>query len=107
MTMRSRIHPSKRKLAGWLETGGPEEVDLHVAGCERCATSLEALAIPEPKLGDALAAFLAPPEDLVTRMNDRISDSLRNRADLKMFAELVGLPIPTAQLLLTERPLDD
>lgn len=105
--MKSRLHPSNRKLASWLETGGPDEVDEHVAECERCAAALEALAVPEPTVSEALAAFLEPPEDLVHRINDRISDSLRNRADLKMFAELIGISLPTAQLLLTERPLDD
>lgn len=105
--MKSRLHPSKRKLSAWLETGGPDDVDTHVAGCERCAASLEALAVPEPTVGDALATFLAPPDDLVDRINGRISDSLRSRADLKMFAELVGISLPTAQLLLTERPLED
>ncbi len=105
--MKSRLHPSKRKLTTWLETGGPVDVDDHVAQCERCAGTLEALAIPEPSVSDALAAFLAPPDDLVSRMNDRISDSLRNRADAKMFAELVGISLPTARLLLTERPLDE
>ncbi len=105
--MRSRLHPSKRKLAAWLESGGPEEVDAHVIDCDRCAESIEALAVPTPVLSDALAAVLTPPDDLVIRLNGRIASSLQNRADMKMFAELCGVSFPTAQLLLTDRPLDD
>ncbi len=104
---RTRLHPGKRKLETWLETGGPAEVDDHVAHCERCAAALEAIAVPEPTIGMFLASIVEPPDGLVARMNDRISDSLQNRADLRMFTELMGISLPTAQLLLTERPFDD
>ncbi|MDH4171898.1 MAG: hypothetical protein OEW42_20135 [Acidimicrobiia bacterium] len=96
------LHPSKRKLQRWLEEGGPSDVDGHVATCARCANRLEELAEPVPALSAALSASLQAPDDLVQRLGERMTQSMRNRADLAMFLELMGISWRTVQNLMTE-----
>ncbi|NNE73370.1 MAG: hypothetical protein HKN26_06890 [Acidimicrobiales bacterium] len=95
-------HPQNRRLAEWLETGLPADVDAHIMTCNRCAARIEDLAEPEPVLARALSAVLAPPTDLVPRLHHGIDGKLRNRADLQFLAGLLVLPADAARLLLTE-----
>ncbi|MEE9416805.1 MAG: hypothetical protein V3V01_16095 [Acidimicrobiales bacterium] len=97
-------HPSTKKLADWLETGGPPEVESHVTTCDRCAESMDALAVPVPSMSRALTAVLQPPNEYRERLSERISESLRNRADLALFVDLMGVPLPTAKMLLGDGP---
>lgn len=99
---RRLFHPSARKLQRWLEDGEPPEVDAHVATCARCATRLEELAAPLPELSEALSQSLQAPDDLVQRLGARMTESMRNREDLAMFLELLGIPLGTVRNLMTE-----
>ena len=102
MSRRTWFHPSARKLQRWLEEGGPDDVDRHVAECARCANRLEELATPLPELTTALARSLAAPDDLVQRLGTRMTASMRNREDLAILLELLGVPIGTVRTLFTE-----
>lgn len=96
------IHPSNRRLRAWLEEGGPDDVDAHVASCERCANRLEDLAAPTPALSDALSASLRAPDDLVQRLGARMTESMRSREDLRLMLELMGVPLDTMRSLMME-----
>ena len=96
------FHPSARKLQRWLDEGGPEDVDAHVATCARCANRLEDLAAPLPELSAALSQSLQAPEDLVQRLGARMTESMRSREDLQIILELMGIPLSTVRNLMTE-----
>ena len=96
------IHPSARKLRRWLEAGEPDDVDAHVSQCARCANRLEELATPLPELATALSQSLQAPDDLVRRLGERMTDSMRTREDLKILLELMGIPFGTVRNLMTE-----
>ncbi len=96
------IHPSSRKLRRWLDEGGPDEVDAHVAGCARCANRLEELAVPMPELSAALSQTLHPPDDLVRRLGVRMTETMRTREDLQILLDLMGIPFGTVRNLMTE-----
>lgn len=96
------FHPSSKKLQHWLDSGGPDDVDIHVAECSRCANRLEELAAPLPELTAALTASLSAPDDLVHRLGVRMTDSMRSREDLAIILELLGVPLGTVRNLITE-----
>lgn len=96
------FHPSARKLQSWLDDGGPDDVDTHVAECVRCANRLEELAAPLPELTDALARSLQAPDDLVQRLGARMTESMRAREDLQLLLELMGVPLGTVRSLMME-----
>ncbi len=95
-------HPSSRRLQHWLDAGGPEDVDTHVAGCARCANRLEELASPVPELAAALSASMQVPADLAHRLGTRMTDRMHAREDLQIFLELMGVPLGTVRNLLME-----
>lgn len=97
------LHPSTRQLRHWLET--PDEassIDDHVATCDRCAARMENLAAPLPDLATALSRSLEPPGDLVRRLGARMTTSMRNREDLQLLLDLLGVPWRTVQDLMFE-----
>lgn len=96
------IHPTKRTLRRWLESDEVDSVDDHVSACRRCANRLEELATPVPGLGDAIRRTLTPPDDLAERLGARMSESMRNREDLQIFLDLLGVPWRTVQNLVSE-----
>ena len=96
------IHPRKRTLRQWLESTDVGPVDEHVSTCRRCANLLEDLAAPGPALGDAISETLRPPDDLAHRLGVRMTDSMRNREDLQIFLDLLGVPWRTVQNLTAE-----
>lgn len=108
--MKLRFHPSAKKLERWLAADSEVELDIdvdgHVATCDRCANRLEDLALPVPELGAALSATLQAPDDLVQRLGARMSNTMRNREDLQLFLELIGVPFDTVRTLLNDTDLD-
>ncbi|MEM7142947.1 MAG: hypothetical protein AAF548_18125 [Actinomycetota bacterium] len=96
------FHPSSRKLQRWLDEGGPDDVDAHVADCARCANRLEELAAPLPELSEALTRSMQAPDDLVARLGARMSESMRAREDLQLLLELMGVPLATVRSLMME-----
>jgi hypothetical protein len=96
------LHPTKRTLSRWLDSDGTGPADDHISSCRRCANRLEDLAAPVPALGDAITRTLSPPDDLVERLGVRMNDSMRNRDDLQIFLDLLGVPWRTVQNLLDE-----
>lgn len=104
--MRWRRHPSKRSLHRWLAVAVIAEadtvVDAHVARCSRCATRLEEFAEPAPALPDALSQSLQPPDDLVRRLGTRMNDTIRDRRDLALFFDLMGVSLATVRSLMED-----
>ena len=105
--MKPIFHPSRSKLAQWLDSGGPEKVDLHVSNCDRCAAKLESIDTPTSGLGQALLNILEAPDDLADRMNERVESALRRREELMLLAGLLGIPIETARIVMSSPPDDD
>jgi len=96
------VHPTKRALRRWLDGAETDSIDEHVSTCRRCAARLEDIAAPVPDLGDAISRSLQPPDDLVERLGARMTDSMRNREDLQIFLDLLGVPWRTVQNLMIE-----
>jgi hypothetical protein len=82
----------------WLETGDPA-VESHVSTCDRCARLLEDTTPAPASFTDLLSAALTPPEDLQSRLAAGISRRLQTREDLRLLAELLGLPLYTVKSL--------
>ena len=103
-TRRFRFHPSTKRLRRWLDHGPDAEpaVEEHVLTCDRCANRLEELAHPLPGLGSALSRSLSTPDDLVARLGVRMNASIRNREDLALFFELMGVPFATVRTLMED-----
>lgn len=96
------LHPSARRLRHWLDHGEPHEVDRHVVDCARCANRLEEIATPLPEITTALSRTLQPPDDLVRRLGERMTRSMRNREDLAILLDLMGVPWHTVQYLMAD-----
>lgn len=93
-----RRHPSAIRLEAWLDTGDPV-VDAHVVTCERCARVLENTVAPGPALGDILGSVLTPPADLQARLHRGIAKKIQTREDVRLLAELLGLPLDTLRAM--------
>lgn len=104
-----RRHPSKRALREWLAGDVDEQVDLHVATCDRCSNDLEALASADTdsSLRDALLAVLDPPEDLAPRIEAGVLARLESREVLGYFADVFGAGWETTRLLATDMDARD
>lgn len=101
-------HPNRRTLQEWLEHGENTSIDDHLAGCQRCAATLEQLASEdELVLGDALAIAFAPPADFSERLERNVTERLDNRVMLTVVSDLFGAGLETSKLLLLEEPGDE
>ncbi len=98
------LHPSRAKLAAWLEGHELPDVEAHVTSCARCAARLDALAPPTADLRVALAQALQPPSDLVPRLHTGVRKRLDARQDLGLLGQMLGLPWHTARILMDEEP---
>lgn len=93
-------HPNDDALAAWLETGGPMSVAEHVEGCGRCATRLEAMeGGPIAALRPALEDTLAPPDDMVGRVQTRVAEARPQSEALRAVLDLFGAGWETMRLL--------
>lgn len=109
--MRRFFHPRDRQLSAWLHSGN-ERLDRHVDTCERCAARIEVLGgqplstdTGSAALGDALVSVLAPPPDLQPRLRAGINRKMQEREDLRLLAEMLGIPLRTIRSL-REPPQD-
>lgn len=102
-------HPSRKRLAAWLESGEVDEgLEQHVESCMKCADDLEQLAGadlvdevgPMARLDDALSTLLSPDPGLEDRMRSRVAASLQNREDLALMMSVFGSGARTARLLI-------
>ncbi len=105
-------HPSKRALREWLEGSqdptGDDAIDQHLSSCERCSAVLEQMEEQaEVDVGDALAAFYAPPPGLSDRLERKVAERLDSRAVLGVVSDLFGAGIDTSKLLFMEVPEDE
>ena len=101
-------HPGKRALRDWLNGEHDGGVDNHLAGCQRCAATLEEMAgETDYGIGDALAAVYTPPDDLAERLERRVAERLDSRVILDVITDLFGAGIETSKLLLTEDQTDE
>ena len=102
-------HPSRKRLAAWLESGEIDEgLEQHVESCHKCADELEQIASgelsvdagPTARLDDALSTLLQPEPGLEERMRTRVAASLQNREDLALMMSVFGSGARTARLLI-------
>lgn len=91
-------HPSLRRLQRWLD-GEDDDLDGHLATCERCASRIESLEVDDSALLQPLLEVLTPPEELTTRLRGGIDERMRSREDLTLLSELFGLPIRAARVM--------
>lgn len=98
------LHPSTKRLQRWLdgEAQAEPDVDAHILTCDRCANRLEELAQPLPDLSAALVESLSSPDDLVSRLGVRMNETIRNREDLSLLFELMGIPFATVRNLMED-----
>ncbi|MEM9465389.1 MAG: hypothetical protein AAGA90_08435 [Actinomycetota bacterium] len=98
------FRPSDKRLLRWLEHGDGADpaLDAYLATSDRCANRLEELAQPLPELGTALRQSLAGPDDLVARLGVRMNETIRNREDLSLVFELMGVPFATVRNLMED-----
>jgi len=103
----SLLHPSRKRIRGWLDSGDTDEgLETHLDSCTKCSDELERIASGhEQNLEPALAQLLAPPVDLGMKMEERIAASFQARQDLELVAGMFGLGVQTTRLLL--EPPDD
>jgi hypothetical protein len=106
-------HPSNEELLRWLgdnagEGAGDAGIDRHLSTCQRCATSLEQLDTTGGLAIDtALAEALAPPADLIERLEEGVGARLSSRQILDVVTDIFAAGFETTRLLLTEETDDD
>lgn len=106
------FHPSRRALQAWLQGDSDDaKLDAHVAVCQRCAATLERLADEDAEggaddLAGALAVVLAPPADLPTRLEERVTQRLDSRVMFGVLSDLFAAGVETSRLLILEEPVD-
>lgn len=98
MRFRLRRHPSKRRLEEWLAETAPN-LDAHIESCDRCANRVEDLDRPAFELRSALVEVLSLPANLQPRLAEGIDRRMRTRAELKLLAEMLGLPMSVVKTL--------
>jgi hypothetical protein len=84
-------HPNAARLQAWLETGEPNRVGRHVAGCERCMTSVEELSLFDDSLRADIAEVWAPPSDVEDHTAQQLQRRLRNEEALLTFVDLFAV----------------
>ena len=109
--MTSRInlsHPRRKRLQAWLGDGLDERVTQHVEHCDRCAGTLEELAVapdhpdlaPDDELAEAIRDALAPPDDLNERVMQRIAERERANHEIALILDLFGITRDAADLMM-------
>lgn len=99
-------HPSVRRLQRWLD-GLDDDLDRHLATCERCADRLEALESGDTTFKQPLLELLTPPDEVTERLRGGIDERMRSREDLTLITELFGLPIRAARVMTSTGQGDD
>ncbi len=111
--MRRRIfHPSRRVLQTWLQGDVDDpKLDAHVTVCRRCANTLERLDSHEAEaqiddLAGALALALAPPDDLSTRLEHKVTQRLDSRVMFGVLTDLFAAGVETSRMLILEERVE-
>ena len=106
------FHPSSGALRAWLHGEADDvKLDAHVAVCQRCAATLERLAEEDAAhdaddLAEALALALAPPDDLPTRLEEKVTKRLDSRVMFGVLSDLFAAGIETSRMLILEEPVE-
>jgi hypothetical protein len=96
----SLLHPSSKRLEGWLESGVTDAgLETHVENCTRCSDAIETLADDVSGLLPALQAILQPAPGLEDRMENRIRAAMLAREDLRLMLRIFGSGAETARIL--------
>ncbi len=104
------FHPSRRALQAWLRDDTHDvKLDGHVSVCRRCANRLEQLDTdggkdPTEDLAGALALVLAPPADLSTRLEHKVTQRLDSRVMIGVLSDLFAAGIETSRMLILDEP---
>lgn len=101
--MKNLRHPSRHKLAAWLEGNAPE-IDAHIDHCAKCAERLEGFDGQTSAIGNALEHLLRPPNDLGPTIRTGIDRTTEARSDLSLLVDLLALPAHTLEALNKEGP---
>ena len=105
-----RRHPSRKALREWLLGGADREIESHIDTCERCASALESLDNEDAAshaIAETLATVLAPPGDLVERLELGVNSRLDSREMLTIMGDLFAAGLETTRLLLSDEPDTD
>ena len=99
-----RRHPSRSSLRSWLLGEHDDSIDSHINTCERCAVTLESLDNEDTSqaIGEALATVLAPPGDLIERLEIGINSRLDSREMLTIMGDLFVAGFETSRLLFSD-----
>ncbi|MDH4277408.1 MAG: hypothetical protein OEW83_04920 [Acidimicrobiia bacterium] len=106
------FHPSGGALRAWLHGEADDvKLDAHVAVCQSCAAALERLAEEDAAhdtddLAGALALALAPPDDLPTRLEEKVTKRLDSRVMFGVLSDLFAAGIETSRMLILEEPVE-
>ena len=99
-------HPSMKRLQRWLD-GDEEQLDAHLATCERCASRLESLSEDDQTLRQPLLELFSPPDEFGERLQGGIDERLRAREDLALVSELFGVPIRAVRVMTSANQGDN
>lgn len=97
------VHPSRRRLADWLDAGATGRLSRHVETCERCTVTLEQLTELDRVPADLLRKLLAPRVGIEQRILERAKSDLGDREAVAVFIDLFGSGWETAQLIFGDR----
>ena len=109
-------HPSRRRLAEWLDSTSVESVVTeHVDRCERCAVRLEEIAtesgVVDDLADDVFASALREAFPTPVDIDDRVLASVRAREraerELNLFLGLFGVIPDALDLLLPDGAAPD
>ncbi len=99
------LHPSKKALREWLwDAEGDPDLDDHLATCERCSNTLEALELNDEAgdIASALALVLSSPTGLTERLEEKVAARLSSKEVFEVLGDLFGAGLETTVLLFGE-----
>jgi len=94
-------HLSKRRLQAWVDGSTDPRADAHLERCERCSGRVEALEpVPDTELRNLLTAELAPPSEMLARLEARVREEVGRTSELEVIGELFTLSLRTLRVLI-------
>lgn len=99
-------HPSREQLLDWLNGSSADDsvITMHLDQCEKCEHRLTELAggddVVDDDLANAIREVYVPPEDLNTRVLEKIDERERADRELSLFLGLFAIGKDAAELMM-------